>query len=261
MATFWVVAEHGGDGSLARRSAVAATLARSLAAAAGKGSEAAGIVVATDPAPAAKDLATYLPRVVAVTEPAADGHAWSTIAAERVAEIIGDGPDDIVIVGAGPDGRDLAGTLAALSSRGVLVNATGAAWDGGLTVEMSVFGGKLITTSGFTNGGGIVTVRPNTISAEASSSAGKVEDRTAGDELVLPQVAVRERVEESGAAAPIEEARIIVSGGRGVGGPEGFELVNEIAGELGGAVGATRAAVASGWIPYGQQFGQTGEIV
>ena len=60
---------------------------------------------------------------------------------------------------------------------------------------------------------------------------------------------------------PIEEARIIVAGGRGVGGEEGFALVREIAAALGGAVGATRAAVDSGWIPYAQQIGQTGKIV
>jgi electron transfer flavoprotein alpha subunit len=77
----------------------------------------------------------------------------------------------------------------------------------------------------------------------------------------LPRVPVIERVAEAGAAAPIEEARIIVAGGRGVGGPDGFRLVEEIAAELGGAVGATRAAVDSGWIPYAQQIGQTGKIV
>ena len=62
-------------------------------------------------------------------------------------------------------------------------------------------------------------------------------------------------------AAAIEEARIIVSGGRGVGGPDGFRLVEELAGLLGGAVGASRAAVDSGWINYSQQIGQTGKIV
>jgi electron transfer flavoprotein alpha subunit len=70
-----------------------------------------------------------------------------------------------------------------------------------------------------------------------------------------------ERVSEAGAKASIEEARIIVSGGRGVGGPEGFGLVEELADALGGAVGASRAAVDSGWIAYSQQIGQTGKIV
>jgi electron transfer flavoprotein alpha subunit len=74
-------------------------------------------------------------------------------------------------------------------------------------------------------------------------------------------VPIVDRVEEAAAALPIEEARIIVAGGRGVGGEEGFRLVQEIAEALGGAVGATRAAVDSGWIPYAQQIGQTGKIV
>jgi hypothetical protein len=70
-----------------------------------------------------------------------------------------------------------------------------------------------------------------------------------------------DRVEAAGAAASIDDARIIVAGGRGVGGPDGFGLVGDLAEALGGAVGATRAAVDSGWIPYSQQIGQTGKIV
>ncbi len=72
---------------------------------------------------------------------------------------------------------------------------------------------------------------------------------------------VAERVSQAGAAASIEEARIIVSGGRGVGGPDGFAIVQALADALGGAVGATRAAVDAGWIPYSHQIGQTGKIV
>jgi len=261
MPQFWVIAEQNADGSLARISAEAATLARSLAAAEAGGSRARGVVVAADPGPAAEELAAFLPEVVAVADGAAAGHAWAAIAAERAATVIGDAEDAVVIVGAGPDGRDVAGMLAALSGRGVLVNATDATWDGGPAVEMSVFGGKLITTSGFSAAGGIVTLRPNAVTAETAPATGTVERRSDGGELVLPLVTVLDRVEEAGTAAPIEEARIIVAGGRGVGGPAGFDLVREIAAELGGAVGATRAAVDSGWIPYGQQIGQTGKIV
>ncbi len=259
MPAFWVVAEMNADGLLARVSAEAATAARSLAEAAG--AEVSGLVVAADPGPAALQLGAYLPRVVAVADPAAAGHVWASIAAERVAAVLGDDPEAIVLMGAGPDGRDLAGMLSALTGRGVLVNATGVAWTGRVTVEMSVFGGKLTTTSGFTADGGIVTLRPNAVTAEPAATAGTVERRTAEGTLSQPVVAVLEQVEEAGAAAPIEEARIIVSGGRGVGSSDGFGLVRELAEQLGGAVGATRAAVDSGWIPYSQQIGQTGKIV
>jgi electron transfer flavoprotein alpha subunit len=261
MAGFWVVAETNADGSLARSSAELATLARTLAGKAG--AEAAGIVVAADPKAAAEELATYVPRVVAVAEPAAADHAWGPLAAVRAAEIIDQQGPTLVLTGAGPDGRDVAGTLLALLDGAVLVNATKVDWEGGESVEMSVFGGKLITTSGFAESAGVrvVTVRPNVVNPEPASTAGKVETASPSGETSLPLVRIASREEAAGAAVSIDDARIIVAGGRGVGGEEGFALVEELASLLGGAVGATRAAVDSGWIPYAQQIGQTGKIV
>ncbi|MCI0346405.1 MAG: electron transfer flavoprotein subunit alpha/FixB family protein [Chloroflexi bacterium] len=265
MAGLWVVGEVNPDGTLARLSSEVATMARGLAEAAG--TSATGVVVAEDPAAAAKELATYLPRVLTITEPVAAEHAWSTIAAERIAALVrgaGDEAPDHVLLGAGPDGRDVAGVLSALLGWGVLVNATSVAWKDGPVVDMSAFGGRLLTSSGFTGDHGIVTVRQNVVSGEPLPKPGAVAaapDAATAASLALPVVRLLEHVEEAGAAAPIEEARIIVAGGRGVGGADGFALVEEIAAQLGGAVGATRAAVDSGWIPYAQQIGQTGKIV
>ena len=260
MAGLWVLGEVTADGTLTRISTEVATLARTLAEASGQ--EVAGVVVAADPAAAAAELATYLPRVLAVSEPAAADRPWSMIAAERIAALLEPDTKEFMFTGAGPDGRDLAGALSATLGWGVLANALGATWaDSGPVVEMSVFGGKLTTTSRFTGPTGIVTVRPNVVTAEPAKKAGSVETVEAAGELRQPAVRVAERVVEAGTAAPIEEARVIVAGGRGVGGPDGFKLVEQIAEALGGAVGATRAAVDSGWIPYGQQIGQTGKIV
>jgi electron transfer flavoprotein alpha subunit len=260
MAGLWVLGEVTADGTLARISTEVATLARTLAGASGQ--EVAGVVVAADPAAAAAELATYLPRVLAVSEPAAADRPWSMIAAERIAGLLEPDTKEFMFVGAGPDGRDLAGALSATLGWGVLANALGATWaDGGPVVEMSVFGGKLTTTSRFTGPTGILTVRPNVVTAAPAEKAGSVEVVEATGDLRQPAVRVAERVVEAGTAAPIEEARVIVAGGRGVGGPDGFKLVEQIAEALGGAVGATRAAVDSGWIPYGQQIGQTGKIV
>jgi len=260
MGALWVVAEPGPEGGLARISTEAATLVRALGAASER--EIVGIVIAADPAVAAGELAAYLPRVWAITDPAAAEHAWSAVAAAHIVDLLATETPDVIFVGAGADGRDLAGAVSALTGLGVIVNATAVSWtDAGPAVEMSVFGGRLLTTSGLTSGRGIVTVRPNVTTAAPAETRGTVEPRTSDGTATLPAVRVVERISEAGAAAPIEEARIIVAGGRGVGGHDGFGIVEQLAEALGGAVGATRAAVDSGWIPYSQQIGQTGKIV
>jgi electron transfer flavoprotein alpha subunit len=255
----WVHGETTADGSLARISTEVATLARGLAEASGR--DLVGVVIAPDPGAAAEDLAHYVPRVIAATDATMRDHAAATIVGEHLAAMIELQQPAYLLVGAGPEGRDVAGVVSALTGWGVLVNATGVTWNDGPVVEMSVFGGKLNTSSRFTSETGVITVRPNVVSAEPASSAGTVESVHAFGEPALPRVPIVDRVEEEGAAAPIEEARIIVAGGRGVGGEDGFKIVEEIAEALGGAVGATRAAVDAGWIPYAQQIGQTGKIV
>jgi len=261
MARLWVIAEPGPDGGLARISTEVATLVRGLGEA--NKAEVTGVVVAADPSTAANELASYVPRVLAITDAAAADHAWSAAAARHIARLAeGDAAPDAIFVGAGPDGRDVAGAVSALTGLGVLTNATAVSWsDTGPTIEMSVFGGKLLTSSGFTAGRGIVTVRPNVATAAVAAKPGAVETQTVDQPAELPIVKVVERVAEAGAAVSIDEARVIVAGGRGVGGAEGFELVEKLADALGGVVGASRAAVDSGWIPYSRQIGQTGKIV
>jgi electron transfer flavoprotein alpha subunit len=128
-------------------------------------------------------------------------------------------------------------------------------------VTQSAFGGKLVTESAFTGPHGIITIRPNAVVAEPLPAPGTVSARQTAPSVSVAAVATVDRITAPGAAVSIDDARIIVAGGRGVGGPDGFGLVQELADALGGAVGASRAAVDSGWIPYAQQIGQTGKIV
>ena len=214
-APIWVHGELAPDGSLAKISTEVATLARGLGESAGR--DVVGVVIGSDPAAAATELARFVPRVLTVTETATADHAAGTIVGERLAALIErDGPA-YLFAGAGPEGRDVAGVVSGLSGRGVLVNAVGVRWEDGPVVEMSVFGGKLTTTSRFTGEQGIVTVRPNVVTAEPAAKPGSVEATSVDGELSLPLVKVVDRVEAADAAAPIEEARVIVAGGRGLG--------------------------------------------
>jgi electron transfer flavoprotein alpha subunit len=261
MGGIWVHGELAGDGSLAKLSTEVATLARALAAESG-GAQVTGIVVGADPARAATELAAFVPKVLTITEPSTADHAAGMIVAQRLAVLVEQQQPDLILAGAGPEGRDLAGALSALIGWGVLANATEVrgSLDGPIATH-SVFGGKLITESALVGGKGIITVRPNSVTAEPAGATGTVESVTVDGALDQPVVPIVDRIGASSKAASIDDARIIVAGGRGVGGPDGFGLIEDLAAALGGAVGATRAAVDSGWIPYSQQIGQTGKIV
>ncbi|CAN5847557.1 electron transfer flavoprotein subunit alpha/FixB family protein [soil metagenome] len=258
MATIWAVGEIA-DGAPTRLTLALATLARQLAETGG--AEARTVLLGSGAAGAAEAVAAYGPTVLAV-EVDTSGRPPASVIAPRLASLIEQHKPNYLLVGASNDGKDLAGLLLGLTDLPILVSAAGVEWQaGGPLVEMSTFGGKLVTHSRFSAERGIVLVRPATVAAEQASSAGAVETVEVTATSELPQVRVTDSVEEAGAAAPIEEARIIVGGGRGVGNAEGFGHVQELAEALGGAVGATRAVVDAGWIGYGQQIGQTGKIV
>jgi len=256
----WVIGEPTGDG-LARISGEVATIGRALAAAAGR--ELVGLVAGSGIDAAASALATFVPRVLAIEIPAAAGTTSVAAVAPAIAALAERDEPAWILVGASPDGRDLAGTLAALLERGVLVNASAISWSAtdGPVVESSVFGGRLIVSSAFSGDSGIVTVRPNSIVAEPTANVGVIQPVAIAPTVALPAVTVLERVAATAAVASIDEASIVVAGGRGVGGPDGFRVVEDLAAALGGVVGATRAAVDAGWVPYSRQIGQTGKIV
>jgi electron transfer flavoprotein alpha subunit len=254
----WAVGELA-DGGPTRLTLELATLAGRLGAAGG--AAAAMLLLGEGAAAAGEKVAKHGTDVLAV-EASPGERPWSAFAAPRVAALAAERGASLLLVGASNDGRDLAGLLVGSGDWPALVNTSDVEWqDGGPVVVMSTWGGRLVTRSAFVDGAGIVVVRPGSVSAEESAKPGRVERLEAPTVEELPEVRVIGRAEESAGAASIDDARVIVAGGRGVGGAEGFKILEELAEALGGAVGATRAAVDAGWIGYGQQIGQTGKTV
>jgi electron transfer flavoprotein alpha subunit len=256
----WAIGEIA-DGQPTKLTLELATLARSLAEKAA--GEAKTVLVGAGAGDAATTAAAYGPDVLAVEVDASlADRPVAAVIAPRVAELVAQRRPDFLLIGASNDGKAVAGLLLALTDLPLLANGAGVTWgDGAPNVEMSTFGGKLVTHSTFAGTRGMVIVRPASISEERAPSSGRVETVAVTVAAELPVVKVTGHVEESGAAAPIEEARIIVGAGRGIGSPEGLNVIEDLANAIGGAVGATRAVVDSGWVPYGQQIGQTGKIV
>jgi electron transfer flavoprotein alpha subunit len=258
MATVWAVGEIT-DGGATRLTLELATLARRLAQA--SGGQARTVLIGAGAAGAAEEVARFGPDVIAVEADAAGAPVAQAVTPRLVALIAQQSPD-YLLIGASNDGKDVCGLLIGLTDLPMLANGAGVEWsEDGPRVEMSTFGGKLVTSSVFTADRGMVLVRPASVPAEPADQPGSIETIDVSGLEELPVVRITDRVEEAGASAPIEEARIIVGGGRGVGNADGFNLVQELADALGGAVGATRAGVDAGWVSYGQQIGQTGKIV
>ncbi len=165
-----------------------------------------------------------------------------------------------------PNGRDLAAALVGkleLPAFGPVRAARVA--DGVLETEQATLQGSVITTSRPADGApapSVVLVLANTFTpAEGGSGSAEVSQARPAEESAFSKVTVAESHPADAKVVNLEEATIIVAGGRGVGGEEGFGPLRELASVLGGAVGASRAAADAGWIPYQLQIGQTGKVV
>jgi electron transfer flavoprotein alpha subunit len=161
-------------------------------------------------------------------------------------------------------GRDVGSRVAARLHAGITADATDIVVQGASVRAVSPkLGGLTIVTCAFTqqDGYGVIAVRPNVFEARESSGAGEILTLAKPPSPVY-RMTIEEEVVEAAAELGVEEASIVVSGGRGLGGPEPFAgILKDLADALGGAVGASRAAVDAGWIPHSRQVGQTGKTI
>ncbi|MGQ0839795.1 electron transfer flavoprotein subunit alpha/FixB family protein [Actinokineospora sp.] len=168
-----------------------------------------------------------------------------------------------VLVAATAEGKEVAGRLAARTGSGLLVDAIGIEGaEGDVTAVQSIFGGAFVVKSKSTRGTPIVSVRPGGMEAEQAQGAAaeEVVEIPATDPAKATRITGQEPL-AGGDRPELTEASIVVSGGRGVGSAEKFEVVEKLADAFGAAVGASRAAVDSGYYPAQFQVGQTGKTV
>ena len=171
---------------------------------------------------------------------------------------------DLILFGMGSTDRAVAGRLSARLDRPVLAGAIDlAAADGSVTVTSEILGGTVLVDSVFEGPAPwIAVVRPKSFTAEPAGAAmPEVVPVSMGDAGHAGSASILERIAEPSSGPVLEDADIVVAGGRGMGSEANFALVTDLAETLGGAIGATRAVVDAGWVPYSLQIGQTGKTV
>ena len=186
------------------------------------------------------------------------------VAAAGIAQLVADQTPDAILFAQTYDGRDAIARLSVKLDKPVLTNGMSLSDEGGLAFGTAIFGGVTLVDAKFTDGGpALIAVRPKSFAAEPSG-AGPAEVQNVGtpDAGRAAEAKVLDHHVEEQQGPKLEEATVVVSGGRGIGSADNYgPLVEELAKLLKGAWGASRAIVDAGWVPYALQVGQTGKTV
>ena len=175
----------------------------------------------------------------------------------------GDSPD-LILFPQTTEGRDIVARLSVKLDKTVLTNNVDIAIDGeAVSVTTPIFGGNTLVTTTFTGSGPFLAAfRPKSFAAEsASGAAAEVTAAPVGDLGATGAAALTAVHVEESTGPKLDEAAIVVSGGRGLGEAPKYEMIEQLAKLLKGAPGASRAIVDAGWVPYSYQVGQTGKVV
>ncbi|HEX4203874.1 MAG TPA: electron transfer flavoprotein subunit alpha/FixB family protein [Ktedonobacteraceae bacterium] len=254
--TIWVVVEVE-NGAAARSSLEVLGKAAKLG-------RAEAIVLGAAAAEVAPTLGEYGAEKVYIHADAAYDEYLTLPAVETLSNLLKQQQPDLLLMATTYELRDIAARLNIRNNMGLITDATDLAFeaDGKLQVTVPWGGETVVTATHPQQGTGIVLTRPKAFAVE------RYADRTAEVEQIQATISgetktikVLETVEVKSEGPALEDASVIVSGGRGLGKAENYHYVEELAAVLGGAPGATRAIVDAGWLPYSYQVGQTGKTV
>jgi electron transfer flavoprotein alpha subunit len=255
MKTIWVLIELE-DGKAARSSLEVLGKAAQLG-------RAEAIVLGSAAAEVAPTLGEYGAEKVYVHTDAAYDNYLTLPAVDTISDLIKQHQPALLLLATTYNLRDIAARLNARNNMGLITDVTDLSFEGDTLNAIVPWGGDIVVTATLPQQStGIVLTRPKAFSI--TQYAGRNAEIETLNTSINPEslkMKVLERVEVQSEGPSLEEASVIVSGGRGLGKAENFHLVEELAAALGGAAGATRAIVDAGWLPYSYQVGQTGKTV
>jgi electron transfer flavoprotein alpha subunit len=258
MAGILVYALHDDEGNFNKNSLGAISEAAKLAGEVG--GEAAALVVGDVADDACASLGNWGAAKVYRAKSVPEGLAQPIV--DAMAKVIGDEGFSYALFGGGLLGFEIGAGLTARLGAGVTMEVTAVkVQDGKLVAERPILQDSQVADVGYVSEPGIIIGRLNAFDAKESGGSAEVVDVDVELSVWSTKATMVQRGEQRGADVNIEDAEILVGGGRGLGAKEGFEQCEELAEAMGGAVAATRAVVDAGWYPYAAQIGQTGKTV
>ncbi len=254
-----IVAEQR-DGALRKISLELAATARKLADQ--SGAEVSAILLGSGIESLAAQLGKYgVDKVFVGDSPAMEPYITEAHAAV-VAKVVKDNDPAILLLGASVQGKDLSARVAAKLATGLATDCTDVKIDGGKFVAIRpMYAGKCFGEIVTGSTPAMASLRPNVFPAAENAKAGTVVKVDAAVDAASIKSKILEVQKDTSGKVDLTEANVIVSGGRGMKGPEGYAILEELAEVLKGTVGASRAAVDAGWRPQKDQVGQTGKVV
>jgi electron transfer flavoprotein alpha subunit len=222
----------------------------------------AGVIVGSGVREVAADAGRYGAKRVFVADDAALEAPLPQPRVDVISRLVRDQGFDTVLFGASVLASDVAGGLAARLDAGLNWDLNDLERDGDTLVgKRSALGDSVIVDVGWSSEPRIALIRAGSFDPAESGGEASVEEIPVELEDFSSKAEMVEQAHEEQSGPSIEEADILVTGGRGLGAPEKFSILEELAAALGGAVASTRAVVDSGWYPYPTQVGQTGKVV